>query len=437
MSQYTQEELHAAISVYVRNKDKLFSDAEKTVVEWKYARCDMFGLLPYFDQVERGSNKWKPAKRIWLKECPSGLWYNHGVDAKGQVQVIRRADQVDTLIVRKGDVVDQVFYGGWAPSMKRYILANGICVAMYHYHLEPHQYTYEEFDYENGCCVKSIEKQWYESDDQWIESGGAICTYEYDPDGLIRAFRDMGKNLGGNTLVYTRPKSKKSQGTKPKAKPRRPFVGYTLSVKGDPEEARSEVYSDANGLEMNIDDEWPIDTVLLCPPESVKVITRETDVTKVKSVSAGAMRAPANGKIKAIHSSGGRWLLLDCETDNTEEQLSAAVNAKLNIICVVRQPLQIRSVYENVPKLMPKQLVVALQPERKNVAANTAQKIVADIRGELTSHGLGDSRIVLAAPLHKNNVVKYIKQPDIDGVLLYDSDYSSVLEILVEISQHR
>jgi len=353
------------------------------------------------------------------------------------VHVIRRADEMDTLIMRKGDVVDQVFYGGWAPSMKRYMLANEITVAMYHYHLEPHQYTYEEFHYENGRCVKSIEKPWYESDDQWIESRvPTICTYEHDPNGVVRAYRDMGKNLGGNTLVYTRPKSKKPKGAKSKAKPRRPFVVYTLSGDGDPEEARSEVYSDAYGLEMNIDDEWPIDTVLLSPPEFLKVITRETDVTKVRSVSAGATRAPADGKLKAIYSSGGRWLHIDGGSDYAEEQLSAAVNANLNVIWAVHQPFQIRSAFDSVPKLTPKQLVVALRPERKNVAANTAQKTAAEIRGELTSQGLRDSRIVLAAPLHKNNVVKYIEQPDIDGVLLYDGDYSSVLEILVEISLH-
>ena len=116
--------------------------------------------------------------------------------------------------------------------------------------------------------------------------------------------------------------------------------------------------------------------------------------------------------------------------------MSAAVNAKLNVICAVHRPLQIRSAFDSVPKLTPKQLIVALRPERKNVAANTAQKTAAEIRRELTSQDLGDSRIVLAAPLHKNNVVKYIEQPDIDGVLLYDGDYSSVLEILVEISLH-
>ena len=84
---------------------------------------------------------------------------------------------------------------------------------------------------------------------------------------------------------------------------RRPVVAYTMRLTESEYGPEYCVKCDAYGLEMNIDDAWPIDTILMAPPDLVDVITDETDVTSMGTVFVGAASSPADGDFQRLAAS--------------------------------------------------------------------------------------------------------------------------------------
>ncbi len=434
MIEFSQPELLNAVKKYEKQETKLLADAEAFSVQWRYANDEMFGLFPLFDQIGfRGSSMWQPAKRRWLKDA-TGYWHKHGFDEQGRVRLIRRYDDLNTLFVYFDQWVDEVVFGGRGTSLRRYVRKNGRTIAEYDYQQDPHQYSLEIFEYDDNRCVGSVAHSWFVSDGNWIAATWTTkCVFEYDAEGLVKVFRNRGKFLGGNTLVYVRPKPKST--AKDKKTSRRPFVGYTMALPAgaEPEYA---VYTDAYGLEMTIDDEWPIDTVILTPPELVYVVTEQIDVTSMGTVFAGASSAPPDGKLAKVKGDGGKWLLLDARESDVSAHVSSALKVKLNLILSVSNPEQISHAVKDAGKLNAKQLVVAFRPQRE-LPPEKAQELAAEMRSELRTLGCEKSRVVVAQKLDKSNVMEYVNQPDIDGVLLYESSFGEVLAVLGLIAMHR
>ena len=91
MITFTQSQLYDAVQHYVRNQEALLADANASVIEWKYADEEMFGLFPLFNEIGfRGDNKWQPAQRAWYASKPSTFSYAHGFDVQGNVRLIQR-----------------------------------------------------------------------------------------------------------------------------------------------------------------------------------------------------------------------------------------------------------------------------------------------------------------------------------------------------------
>ncbi len=85
---------------------------------------------------------------------------------------------------------------------------------------------------------------------------------------------------------------------------RRPMAAYTILTGDDPEYG---IYTDAYGLEMNIDDELAVDTVLFAPADSVCKITEETDVTSMGTVYAGVSDSIDSKTLKKLSGVSGCW----------------------------------------------------------------------------------------------------------------------------------
>jgi len=232
------------------------------------------------------------------------------------------------------------------------------------------------------------------------------------------------------SLIYARPKPKLPR--KVPAVTRRPFVGYTL-VPPPGEDPAHSVYCDAYGLEMNIDDEWAIDTVLLAPPPLVEVVTKQTGVTSMGTVYAGASSMPAGGDLKKIKAAGGKWILLDAAEAEARSNVPAILKAKLGLIVICSTPQQVANVLCDAGNITAKQLVIAIRLKGK-CSSEAAQTAAAGIRRELKSKKLEAARVVIASRVNKDDILEHMAKPDIDGVLLENGDFGTVMDILVPIA---
>lgn len=428
MNLLTQSELYEIVQGYVQQEADLISAAKAAVVEWKYANDQMYGLFPLFAEIGfRGSGAWKPAKRRWLKKEPAGFYYYHGLDAQGRVRIIQRRNGIVTVFVETDAWVDEIMFSGPRTSLQRYVMADGRAVAMYKYNLDPHQYSCETFHYEQDRLIESVEQSWFIKNGSWVQARWTTtCTYEYDDMGVVRAYRDMGERLGGKTQVFARPKSGSLSQRK---SPRRPFVAYTIDVPNGSADREQQVYAEAYGLEMNVDDKWPIDIVILAPPDLVRVITSQTKVTSMGTVYAGASSMTSLADLHAVTAANGQWLLLDGENGNVATHTAAILDAGLNVILRVRNPSDLAGALATCPSLTPDRLVVAFRPDG-DCSPDVANTAAAKIRLELNSLKCGDSRVVMVSAPNKDQILKYLSTNDIDGMLYEGADFSTVLDVL-------
>lgn len=436
MCNFTQTELYDTIQQYVQNQDAILAEARAAVVQWRYADEKMLGLFPLFSEIGfQGCDKWETPKRTWLQSKPDGICYEHGIDAHGRVRLIQRG-KLTTLFMYSEQVVDEMNYRDReaAPrALCRHLLEHGRVVGVYEYCLSPHQYSFDAYEFGDDKLAKSIQQAWYVSDGKWVEATcTTICDYVHDSVGLLRVCRDMGESLGGRSLIFVRPGSGRLKNSKTT---RRPFVAYTIEIDPNTDDAEHQIYCDAYGLEMNIDDEWSVDTVLLTRPDLVHVIIDDTDVTSMGTVYAGTSSTPPVGDLRKLKDAGATWILLSADDSAFATKASAVLDADLNLILSVTDVQEISTALANCDGVDDSRLVIAFRPDG-DCAPKAAQKTASEIRQRLTEYRYDGSRVILASRIGNDDPIEYLTQPDIDGVLYDDGNFGSALEVLIMIALH-
>lgn len=444
MREFTQEELYEALDGYIENQEKLLAQAREAVVEWKYANDEMFANYPLSEEIGfRDYNKWDRAKRRWYKKEPNTRsWYKVGLDADGNVRVAENhTGKLVTFAIYTDGLIDEFrsWYG--EGNLKRWIVEDGVTQAGYDCSIYPRQYEREVFHRENGRCVKSVVEGAFLSrrSDQWEDSSAQTFTYEYDDEGLLKVIEiDCDEELypGGTQLLYTRPKPKPKR-KKGDPKPRRPIVAYTYPYfePDDADDPYYDVRSDAYGLEMNADDEWKIDAILLPAPQWVEAVTDATDVMSM-GIKLGSCAMPEDGDLKKLKKAKAKWLVVDGASPDAKSHAQDALAAKLNVILSINDNEQLGAL-DGIDVGKPDALAVAFR-EDELPDAKAAQERAAAIRAELGKRNLADSRVVMACPLHiegkvligNSNAMDYVGQPDIDGILVLDGTFDHVVNIM-------
>lgn len=436
MVEFTQPELYAALASYLANEQQLVAAAEAQIVDWKYANEEMPGPLPLSDVIGfRGSDRWYPRKRRWFKKEPKGGGYRHGFDKSGHLRLIT-SKWANVLFSHSGDFLDEIHFRGKRSSLNRHLLRDGVTRVLFHCCQHPLHYQREEFGFEGNRCIRSEVRGWYleSSSQNWIEAGyTTVYRHEYDDEGLLSVYRDMGETLGNNVMLYRRPGS--DLHTKAKSSRRRPIVAYSIALPDEGDARSHAVYSDAYGLEMTIDDEFPVDTVILTLPELVSVITGSTGATSMGTVFAGALQPPADGNFSRLAADGATWVIVNAARANAARLVKSALNADLHVILQT-------SHFEQVPKMLAglkipsvNRIVVALSG-REPADPASGQRHASAVRNELRPLGMEQTRIIVEAPVDEQSAMEYLAQPDIDGLLVMPSDFGTITGILRRITLH-
>ena len=203
---------------------------------------------------------------------------------------------------------------------------------------------------------------------------------------------------------------------------RRPMAAYTIETGDDPE---YEIYTDAYGLEMNIDNELGVDTVLFAPAESVCKITEETSVTTMGTVYAGVSDAVDSKALKKLN--GVTWVLVDGSSSGTAiKQISSIASAKASLLIHCSDRSTLEKILEST-KLNGSKLAVAL-PKINGEA-------VSEIRFLLTTHvdNADDARVLLEAELPAVKIASKLKKMGADGVFVQNGTFDAMLDVLNEL----
>ncbi len=212
----------------------------------------------------------------------------------------------------------------------------------------------------------------------------------------------------------------------------------------DEDDIDYQLYSEAYGIEMQVDDEWEAEAILLAPHGHIAAVTENTDVTGEDAaiVSAGVTDIPISvaGKfdLTAISDPQNNWLLVgDPRLNDTDETISNKLLAALSsncrvIVCITEVTAEhIATRLNGIGSIDASRIVIALiHPDATNVATAAAKTA----RDQLNSSGVtGDPRFIVAGDVTGENAGNVLAIDGVDGVLLVDDKYDefgTILEVL-------
>lgn len=207
-----------------------------------------------------------------------------------------------------------------------------------------------------------------------------------------------------------------------------------------------QLQSAAYGLEMQIDDEWNAELVLLATHDHLAAVTEETDVTGEDAaiVSAGVTNVPLSDDgtpdVSVIEDPHNNWLLLgdprlNDADDVINKKLTAALNAGCRVIICVDSPTADRLATQlaGIDSIDGSQIVIAfVGPDATD--ANVATQVSQTVKELLASLGAtGEARFIVAGEISDENAPTLVSHEGIDGLFLMDDKYShfgTILEVL-------
>jgi hypothetical protein len=231
-------------------------------------------------------------------------------------------------------------------------------------------------------------------------------------------------------------------GFRGKVMPNTPLVVAVLHSNADDE--HYQLYCAAYGIEMQIDDEWDAELVLLAPHEHLNAVTEDTGVTGDDPgiVSAGVTDVPTkkSGKpdLSAIKSDRNNWLLIGGAGNTDSEQatrakLHAAVDAGCRVVLCFSETVtgQLPARLEGFDPRRLSQLVIAYTgPDAaRPAAARAALRCVQDSLRSTLGTPAG-CRFIVGGKATARSAVALTAIPNVSGVLMEAGQYSDFGDIL-------
>ncbi len=243
-----------------------------------------------------------------------------------------------------------------------------------------------------------------------------------------------------------------------------PIVAAILYTTAEDDQGKDDqIYSDAYGLEMQIDNEWNAEIILLAPPNRLYAVTKNTGVTGEDTaiVSAGITDVPisSDGKpdVSEIKHPQNNWLIVgDPQNYDTDEtitlKLRTAIDAGCRVIYRVSEKTigRLASNLNGVTVSEFARIVIAItvdEPVEPGSLAE-AEKLPnsdAEISVEVAKTRLqiaraqfqsvvgttNNLRFIFAGAITAEKAVALVSNEGFDGVLLTGpSDFCTILEIL-------
>jgi len=247
------------------------------------------------------------------------------------------------------------------------------------------------------------------------------------------------------------------------------MVVATLRSDGESDRAHA-VYSEAYGIEMQFDDDWPVNLVTLVEPDMLPKVLDDTDLAAVENVSVGVTDVVLGDASLADRDQDSNVVLVGHRTRRAAGDDDETVNMKLRaaldsgcrvILCVSTTATQrsggakamlnsvLTAALAGVTSTEAARLGVVHEPlgtdgQPEAIKPETAQTIHAAIRdilatrlrfGAVMSAGV---RLLHACTVDATNVRDFVAMNDIDGVYIHDDqhehfgDLLAILEALAE-----
>lgn len=209
-------------------------------------------------------------------------------------------------------------------------------------------------------------------------------------------------------------------------KTNQPTIAFTIGMCNAVDGPAYFVYTQAYGLEMTFDDEWPVNTLIMSPPHLVAAMTQQADVESM-GVIAGASYTPGDGDYAQIADAGGKWVLAR-RTDN----LARILDAGLGVLLYINEADELDGALSD-SRLNSTNLIVAFQINSVSTPESAGAE-AQSLRQRLARGNAADCQILVSGSVESSDLLDYAKLPGVSGLLLLDTSYDSVLTLLEQLA---
>lgn len=206
----------------------------------------------------------------------------------------------------------------------------------------------------------------------------------------------------------------------------RPTVAFTIGMFNAIDGPSYCVYTQAYGLEMTIDDEWEVNTIIMAPPHLMASMTEQADIASM-GVIPGASYTPGNGDYLQIVAHGGRWVLA-----RPADNISQILSANLGVLLLIEGVEELDAVLSN-KHLEPTNFIVAF-PINSVSTVKSAQATAAAIRTRLKKSSAKRAQILVSACFEHKKLPDYASLRNVSGLLMLDASYEQVVDLLPKIA---
>lgn len=206
--------------------------------------------------------------------------------------------------------------------------------------------------------------------------------------------------------------------------PEYPIVAFTIGLFNAVDGPSYCVYTQAYGMEMQVDDEWPLNVLIMAPPHLVASLTSEADVVSMGMIP-GASYTPGDGDYSQISENGGQWVLA-----RPSDDLRKIVRNGLGVLLVIDSADDIDSI-SNFRGLSSENMIVAF-PIDSVSTLTTATKMLTEIRTKFAEKQIS-ARVLISGSFAHKNLTDYMNINGVSGLLLLDASFDSILELIHNI----
>ncbi|MCC9658814.1 hypothetical protein [Rhodopirellula halodulae] len=201
-----------------------------------------------------------------------------------------------------------------------------------------------------------------------------------------------------------------------------PTIAYSICMQNACDGPSYCAYYEAYGLEMSMDDEWPINTIVAAPPYLVSRITKAADVPSMGALAA-ASYPPPNGDYESLRDNGASWVIA-----HPSDPLDSIIQSGLNVL-VCLESLDDLGRILRCKNLTNENAIFAFQITG-TTSVDDAASDASQIASRLSDHGLSGAQILVSGSFAHDNLVEYAGLPGVNGLMLLDASFDRIIELL-------
>jgi len=203
--------------------------------------------------------------------------------------------------------------------------------------------------------------------------------------------------------------------------PNQPTIAFTIAMSNAVDGPSHCVYSQSYGMEMQVDDEWPLNILIMSPPHLVSSMTTEAEVQSAGMIP-GASYTPGNGDYKQIVENGGKWVLAQPSDD-----LSKILENGLGVILLIDSTSNV-DFLNKYSELSSDNLIVAY-PIDSMTNIKRIESTVERIRSNLSA-SCNQCQFLISGSFEHSNLPDFLSVNGVSGLLMLDASFDSILDLV-------